>query len=63
VEQVRASDEDAGDNAKISYHVQRGAFEHFNIEPDSGVVRVAAKLDFDRRPLYNIEILAVDAGL
>lgn len=62
MEQVRASDGDAGDNARISYLVQRGAFEHFTVEPESGVVRVSARLDYDRRPQYVVEIVAVDAG-
>jgi hypothetical protein len=62
VEQVQASDADTGDNARVSYLIESGAFEHFEIDVKTGAVDVAAKLDFDRKPQYKIQILAVDAG-
>jgi Cadherin domain len=62
VEQVQASDADTGDNARVSYLIESGAFEHFEIDIKSGAVDVAAKLDFDRKPEYKIRILAVDSG-
>lgn len=63
VDTVVASDADAGVNAQIKYKIQRGAFEDFLIEPETGVIKVANHLDFDRRRIYNIEIIAVDGGI
>lgn len=62
VEQVQASDADTGDNARVSYVIESGAFEHFEIDMKTGAVDVAAKLDFDRKPQYKVRILAVDSG-
>ncbi|CAL1292837.1 unnamed protein product [Larinioides sclopetarius] len=64
VEQVSSSDADTGVNAEISYRIQKGAFDDFTIHPRSGEISVkdGAKMDYDRRQQYNIEIVAVDAG-
>lgn len=63
VDTVTATDADAGVNALIKYKIQKGAFDDFTINPDTGVVKVANHLDFDRRRLYNIEVIAVDGGM
>ncbi|XP_050727023.1 cadherin-87A-like [Eriocheir sinensis] len=63
VEQVSASDADTGENAVISYRIQRGGYDDFAIDHETGVITVARKLDFDRRQSYDIEILATDGGL
>ncbi|RWS20866.1 cadherin-87A-like protein, partial [Leptotrombidium deliense] len=67
VEKVIAFDADSGPNAEISYKIQRGAFDEFDIEADSGIVRVDLEegrtLDYDRRNVYDIEIVAVDKGV
>ncbi|GFG39325.1 hypothetical protein Cfor_05830, partial [Coptotermes formosanus] len=62
VEQVLATDADSGVNAQIKYRIQKGGFEDFHIDDETGVVTIANKLDFDRRSTYNIEIIAVDGG-
>ncbi|XP_047099103.1 cadherin-87A [Schistocerca piceifrons] len=62
IETTHASDADSGVNAQIKYRVQKGAFDDFEIEEDSGLVKVTKKLDYDRRSLYNIEIIAIDGG-
>ncbi|XP_065338532.1 cadherin-87A [Cloeon dipterum] len=62
VETVHASDADTGDNSKVNYFIESGAFEHFKIDSQSGVVEVSAKLDFDRIPQYKVRLLAVDSG-
>lgn len=64
VEQVFATDADTGDNAEISYRIQKGAFDDFYIDPKTGEVTVKSetKLDYDRRKEYNIEVIAVDGG-
>ncbi|XP_021925581.1 cadherin-87A isoform X2 [Zootermopsis nevadensis] len=62
VEQVTATDADSGVNAEIKYRIQKGGFEDFKIDEETGVVAIANKLDFDHRSTYNIEIIAVDGG-
>lgn len=63
MEQVSASDADTGENAVISYRIQRGGYDDFAIDRDTGVITVARKLDFDRRQSYDIEVLATDGGM
>ncbi|GIY08015.1 cadherin-87A [Caerostris extrusa] len=57
VEQVSASDADTGVNADISYRIQKGGSDDFDIHPRSGeiTVKAGAKMDYDRRKEYNIE--------
>jgi len=63
VEQVLATDADSGLNARIKYRIQKGGFDDFHIHDETGVVSIANKLDFDRRSMYNIVIIAVDGGM
>ncbi|CAG5033926.1 unnamed protein product [Parnassius apollo] len=60
---VRATDLDSGVNSQLQYAIQRGALDAFRVEPDSGVVTVAAKLDYDKRNTYRIQIVATDMGI
>jgi hypothetical protein len=53
---------DTGANAEIEYHIQKGAYDDFQIDNTTGVIVVASKLDFDRRNTYNIEVTAKDHG-
>lgn len=62
VEHVSATDADTGQNAVVSYRIQRGGYDDFAIDSETGVITVARKLDFDRRQGYDIEILATDGG-
>lgn len=62
VAEVGATDADTGLNAKIHYRIQKGAFEDFEVDENTGTVAVASKLDYDRRNTYNIEIVAEDEG-
>lgn len=63
VEHVLATDADSGVNARIKYRIQKGGFDDFHIDDETGVVSIANKLDFDRRSMYNIVIVAVDGGM
>ena len=63
VEQVLATDADSGANAQIKYQIQKGGFDDFHIDDETGIVSIANKLDFDRRSMYNIVIIAVDGGM
>ncbi|KAG1695314.1 Cadherin-87A [Nymphon striatum] len=64
VEQVAASDADTGINGQIRYRINKGAYDHFEITPNTGIISVSntTKLDYDRQKLYNIEVFAVDGG-
>ena len=59
---VKATDADFGPNAEIYYRIQRGAYDDFIIDADTGTVRLSGKLDYDRRDNYVIEVVAVDKG-
>nr|CAD7588330.1 unnamed protein product [Timema genevievae] len=63
VEQTQATDADSGVNADLSYVIQKGGYEDFSIDNETGLVKVASNLDYDRRNIYNIEIIAVDHGI
>ncbi|KAK9728307.1 Cadherin domain [Popillia japonica] len=63
VVQVKARDADIGSNADIRYRLQKGAFDDFSIDNETGIVYVASKLDYDRRNTYNIEVVATDLGI
>ncbi|XP_071055461.1 cadherin-87A [Onthophagus taurus] len=59
---IKAHDADVGLNAEIRYKFQKGSFEDFSINNESGVVTVSSKLDYDRRKTYHIEVVATDLG-
>lgn len=58
-----ATDNDTGINAKLTYHMEKGAFDDFSIDEDTGLIKIASKLDFDRRSFYNITVTATDGGM
>lgn len=53
---------DTGINAAIDYHLQKGAYDDFAINNQTGIVSISSKLDFDRQNTYNIEVIAKDNG-
>lgn len=60
---VKATDEDSGVNAQIKYSVQKGALDAFTVDNQTGVVTVSSNLDYDKRNVYRIIILASDLGM
>jgi len=62
IEQVKATDADYGMNAELTYRIQRGAYDDFAIDPNTGEVTLSGKLNFDTRKHYELEIVAVDGG-
>ena len=62
VEQVKATDADYGINAQLTYRIQQGAYDDFAIDATTGEVTLSGKLNFDTRPEYQLEIVAVDGG-
>jgi protocadherin-16/23 len=60
---VKATDADAGLNAKISYSIQNGTEWIFGIDKDTGVVYTTGRLDRELRDTYSLVIVAVDEGI
>uniref|UniRef100_A0A8D0AXG8 Cadherin EGF LAG seven-pass G-type receptor 1 n=1 Tax=Sander lucioperca TaxID=283035 RepID=A0A8D0AXG8_SANLU len=63
--QISASDRDSGSNGRVSYSFQGGddGEGDFFIEPYSGIIRTARKLDRENVPVYNLKAYAVDRGI
>uniref|UniRef100_A0A672NJX6 Cadherin EGF LAG seven-pass G-type receptor 1-like n=1 Tax=Sinocyclocheilus grahami TaxID=75366 RepID=A0A672NJX6_SINGR len=63
--QVSASDRDSGSNGRLSYTFQGGddGEGDFFIEPYSGIIRTARKLDRENVALYSLKAFAVDKGV
>lgn len=49
-------------NAEVSYMIQKGLFNDFAINNETGLVTVASRLNYDRRNDYSLEVVAVDHG-
>lgn len=63
--QISASDRDSGSNGRVSYTFQGGedGDGDFFIEPYSGIIRTARKLDRENVPVYTLKAFAVDKGV
>lgn len=63
--QISASDRDSGSNGRVSYTFTGGddGEGDFFIEPYSGIIRTARKLDRENVPVYNLKAYAVDRGV
>ncbi|XP_063375219.1 fat-like cadherin-related tumor suppressor homolog [Cydia amplana] len=59
---ANATDRDAGEFAKITYSLAGGADGEFCVERDTGMLRVCAALDRERRALYELTLRATDGG-
>lgn len=62
--QISASDRDSGSNGRVGYTFNGGddGDGDFIIEPFSGIIRTARKLDREYVPAYNLKAFAVDRG-
>ena len=59
-----ATDQDRGKNSEISYSITHGdPHNQFRIDPVTGWISVAAKLDRESLRSYTLEILALDHGI
>ena len=58
---VKATDDDQGLNAKITYAFERPQRD-FNINPDTGEITVANSLDRESTPQYRFDVSATDHG-
>ena len=61
--QVVAMDTDFGENARISYKIERSAYNRFRMGADDGLLQVTKALDYDEQNVYSLQIVAVDNGL
>ncbi|KAF2367299.1 Cadherin [Trinorchestia longiramus] len=60
---VIATDEDSGDNGKVTYIISSGNDEgKFSLDYDTGVLSVVKPLDREQTTLYNLNITAFDHG-
>ncbi|XP_026684428.1 cadherin-87A-like, partial [Diaphorina citri] len=59
---LSAHDNDEGINAELSYRIEKGSNNDFNINNTTGVLYASSKLDYDKRDKYTLHVIAVDAG-
>ncbi|VUZ40233.1 unnamed protein product, partial [Hymenolepis diminuta] len=65
--QLNATDEDSGENARITYSIFPGdaalVQPYFDLDPSSGILRVRQRLDYDLGPRkFKFKVLAVDGA-
>ncbi|XP_064636197.1 protocadherin Fat 1-like isoform X4 [Lineus longissimus] len=59
---LSAHDPDMNEGGLLTYKLLRGTFDKFDIDRQTGVIRIADKLDYETQQLYNITGLARDHG-
>lgn len=66
VVELHASDADAGENARLRFSIDRRLSSdpdgHFEVDPESGAVRVARALDYERQARYELVAIVSDSG-
>ena len=66
VYQVQATDEDIGENGRVSYQysstVKNSAKELFSLDSETGQIRLTKKPDFETETIHRLYIEAVDGG-
>ncbi|ESO94055.1 hypothetical protein LOTGIDRAFT_104487 [Lottia gigantea] len=60
---LTAEDLDSGKNGELTYSLTLGADDKFEIDANTGVIRIAGRLDYEEKQLYNISALAEDGGI
>ena len=59
--QLAATDSDTGMNANLSFGM-KDEREHFEVDPRSGMIKLAAQLDYEMRTEYKFNVTVKDAG-
>ena len=59
---VTATDNDEGENAKITYSIDSDSEKKFNIDPTTGEISTKDPLDYEESPRYEITVTAKDSG-
>ncbi|XP_054024620.1 protocadherin beta-15-like [Dryobates pubescens] len=65
VVRVAATDPDEGSNGKVQYtltQISKGSRQIFDLNPDTGEIRVAGKLDFEEMKKHEMMVKATDGG-
>lgn len=59
---LQASDNDSGENARLTYRLEGDGLEQFAIGEESGVLTLAQALDRESTPEYHLLVIATDHG-
>jgi protocadherin Fat 1/2/3 len=59
---VTAADSDADKNGEVSYQLVYGE-EYFEIDSETGVIRIIKSLDYEMQQVHNISVRAQDGGI
>ncbi|CAH2221525.1 cadherin EGF LAG seven-pass G-type receptor 2 isoform X2 [Pelobates cultripes] len=59
---ISATDEDTGENARITYLAEEG-MPQFAIDPDTGAVTTTMELDYEDQVSYTLAVTACDNGI
>ncbi|XP_069792757.1 cadherin EGF LAG seven-pass G-type receptor 3-like isoform X1 [Narcine bancroftii] len=59
---IRATDDDVGENARITYFLEDN-IPQFRIDPDSGAITLQTELDYEDQMTYTLAITAKDNGI
>ncbi|KAM4795846.1 cadherin EGF LAG seven-pass G-type receptor 2 [Rhinophrynus dorsalis] len=59
---ISATDEDTGENARITYLAEEGLTQ-FAIDPDTGAVTTTTELDYEDQVSYTLAVTAQDNGI
>ncbi|XP_054024618.1 protocadherin beta-15-like [Dryobates pubescens] len=65
VERVAATDPDEGSNGKVHYaftETSEGSQQLFDLNPETGEIRIAGKLDFEEMKKHEMMVKATDGG-
>ena len=62
--EIHATDQDSGENARITYSIDKSTDvdDCFDVDPQSGVVTLKKMLDYETKRSYNIFAFATDHG-
>ncbi|XP_041446777.1 cadherin EGF LAG seven-pass G-type receptor 3-like isoform X1 [Xenopus laevis] len=59
---ISATDEDVGENARITYSLEDN-IPQFRIDPDTGAITLQAMLDYEDQVTYTLAVIAKDNGI
>lgn len=59
---IKAEDRDEGENGRLTYKLIYGVEDMFEIDGDTGVIRLIKSLDYETKQVYNISAHAEDGG-
>ena len=59
---MKAKDADFGENARLTYKIERSSYNKFRIDADTGLVQVTQSLNYEEQSTYGIQVVAVDNG-